>query len=123
TVDAQGRLTSANNTSIEAPEIIEKFSLNNATPTNRTVGVYNGIITTSGSTIEFHLTANGTSGGTALFSNLNLSDCIFQLTVARNTTSNSESPWAHVRQILNTGRTVQVQVKRSNTGNILLGGS
>lgn len=81
---------------------------------------WHGAITSSAGTITFNLTTDGTAGGTPLFANL--AACIPQVTCVRDTDLNDESPWAHVRRIEDNRRVV-VQVKKSNTGGILVGGT
>jgi hypothetical protein len=83
-------------------------------------GRWHGSIVSSAGTITFNVTADGTAGGTPLFTNL--SACIPHLTCVRDTDLNNESPWAHVRRIVN-NRQVVVQVKKSNTGPVVLLGS
>lgn len=153
TTDAQGRVTNVNNTTISlslnnlsdvtisspsngqilsyngsqwvnAPAFISSYySLNNSVPIIRQSRIYAGAITTSGSQVDFHITSDGTASGTALMDEMTSQNAIYAVTVARNTTSNAEAPWGYVSDVLNTGRTVRVQVKRSNTGGILLGGA
>lgn len=153
TTDAQGRVTNVNNTTISlslndlsdvtisspsngqilsyngsqwvnAPAFISSYySLNNSVPIIRQFRIYAGAITTSGSQVDFHITSDGTASGTALMDEMTSQNAIYSVTVARNTTSNAEAPWGYVVGILNTGRTVRVHVKRSNTGSIFLGGT
>ena len=80
---------------------------------------WHGAITSSAGTITFNLTTDGTAGGPPLFANL--AACIPQVTCVRDTDLNNESPWAHVRRIEDNRRVV-VQVKKSNTGGMLVGG-
>lgn len=83
-------------------------------------GVWHGAVGTSGGNVTFNVTKNGAAGGDPIFSNL--ASCIPQVTCLRDTASNSEAPWAHIRSTAN-NRTVNVQIKRSNTGGILIGGT
>jgi hypothetical protein len=107
------------------PENKRFSSVNNSAPSIQRIGVYEGMIgATTASQVTFHLTSDGTASGTPLFSNLtSLTANHFQVTCLRDTDANSESPWAHIRSILNGGRSVLVQIKRSNQGGILIGGT
>lgn len=97
------------------------FSLNNATPVLQTRVFYSGRIVTTGSEVDFHITSNGTSTGTPLFGSL--STAVFSVTIQRATTADNQAPWGYVNSIQNQGRTVRVNIKKSNTGSILLGGN
>lgn len=79
-----------------------------------------GAITSSGSQITFNVTEDGTATGTPIFNNLNA--CGYSLATVRDTDLNNESPWAHIRSTAN-NKTVLVQVKKSNTGPVILLGS
>lgn len=81
---------------------------------------WHGAITTSTGTITFIPTANGDGTGSPLFDDLNA--CSYQVTCSRDTDQNNQSPWAHIRRTEDNRRVV-VQVKRSNQGGILLGGT
>lgn len=98
-------------------------SINNSTPTLTPKITYFGIITTSGNSVDFHITNDGTSTGTALFTSMTTSNTYFQITVHRETTSDNQAPWGYIHSIQNTGRTVRVRIKKSNTGGVLIGGS
>lgn len=79
-----------------------------------------GAITSSSGQITFNVTEDGTATGTPIFDNLNA--CGFSLATVRDTDANNESPWAHIRSTAN-NKTVLVQVKKSNTGPVVLLGS
>lgn len=105
-----------------APSQEKFFSFNNSAPEEKSdVTIeYHGILDISGSGALFHVTDTGEEGGNPLFANLER--CGIYVTTDKPTGENDESPWAHVRSIANGGKSVLVQVKRSNTGGVLLGG-
>lgn len=92
-------------------------------PTNVAAGTrwgrWHGAIADSSGTRTFNVTTNGAADGPPIFANL--AACIPHVTCVRDTDANDESPWAHVRRIEDNRRVV-VQVKKSNTGGILVGG-
>ena len=79
-----------------------------------------GAINSSASQITFNVTEDGTATGTPIFNNLNA--CGYSLATVRDTDLNNESPWAHIRSTAN-NKTVLVQIKKSNTGPVVLLGS
>lgn len=83
-------------------------------------GEWHGAITDSTGTRTFNVTTDGTANGPPIFANL--AACIPQVTCVRDTDLNNESPWAHIRRIEDNRRVV-VQVKKSNTGPVILLGS
>lgn len=82
------------------------------------VGIWTRTFNTSSSSNQVFITTNGTNTGTSIFSDL--SKCAINLNVTRDTTSDSESPWVH-HKVLGTN-SLTFQVKKSNTGGILIGG-
>lgn len=98
------------------------FSSGNSTPVDlaETVIEYHGKLETGGPGATFHVTTDGTSSGDPLFDNLE--DCGLYPSADKPTGENDESPWVHIREVINGGRSVLVQVKRSNTGGMLVGG-
>lgn len=85
------------------------------------IGTYVRNISTSSSTNIVYLTDDGTINGIPLF--LDLSECSIDISVIKDTTSNSVSPWIHLRTIDGFNKYLSLQVKRSNTGSILIGGN
>lgn len=109
---------------VESVGEVEVFrSTDNSPAVLQKVKMYEGIFSTSAGTLTFHLTDDGTATGNPLFTGLSLTTHQFQITLQRNTDSNAESPWGHIRSIQNGGRSVVVQLKKSNQGGILLGGT
>lgn len=85
------------------------------------IAIYTRQISTNGSSVTIYLTDDGTATGNAIFNNL--LNCDISLAVVLNTTSDSLSPWAHLKIIDNNNKFITVQIKQSHTGSILLGGN
>lgn len=80
-----------------------------------------GAITSADSQITFNITDDGTATGTPIFNNL--AACGYSLATNRDTDLNNEAPWAHMRSFSGDNKTILVQVKKSNTGPVILLGS
>lgn len=80
-----------------------------------------GAITSSSGQITFNVTEDGTASGTPIFNSL--AACGYSLATNRDTDLNNESPWAHIRSFSGDNKTILVQVKKSNTGPVILLGS
>lgn len=101
----------------------EVYLNNNGTVTNpqhNTIKIFNAYGTTSTGGITFLITDDGTGSGNDIFTNL--SNCFIQVSASKNTTSNTETPFASIRNISG-AHTVIVNVKTGNSGGILIGGT
>ena len=81
--------------------------------------MYTRTLTTSSNDVTVAITEDGTLDSDELFENL--SQCHISINVIRDTSADDQSPWCHIRSIAT--KTIRFQVKRSNTGGILIGGS
>lgn len=106
----------AGTTSWSTPSIAQAWL---GTTLSTGVRMWCGSGTTSGGALSLHVTQNGLSGGTGIFTTL--SSCHFQLTCSRNTTSNTEAAFAYVQNV--SSNTVNIQAKAGNSGPIVLAGT
>ena len=90
------------------------------TPSPNTIKYFHAYGTTSTGGITFLITDNGTGSGNDVFTNL--SNCFIQVSASKNTTSNTATPFASIRNISGS-HTVIVNVKTGNSGGILIGGT
>lgn len=79
----------------------------------------NGNGETTGDSLWFNITKDGTSNGEPIFEFLN--ECFFMPTAIRDTGDGDKIPIVHIRGIEN-NRRILVHIQRSNTGGVLLGG-
>ena len=99
--------------------------LNNAGTVSNptTLKQWNGRSTTSAGIATFQITNDGTASGTAIFTGLSLTTHYIQSTAALDNTSSTAVPFASIRSVSNSGRTVQVNIKTGNSGPIVIGGT
>ena len=93
------------------------------TPNISTQKQWYGRAVSAGGIATFQVTTNGLSTGTAIFTNLAVNTHYMQSTSQLDTTSSTAAPFASIRRVTNSGRSVEVNVKTGNFGSILLGGN
>ena len=119
-------LTAINSTTAtwQSPSFFTMFLNNNGTVSNpTTLKQWNGRSTTSGGIANFNVTHDGTYTGTAIFNGLSLTTHFMQTTAAFDTTSSTVAPFASIKSVTNSNRTVSVNVKTGNSGAIVVNGT
>lgn len=127
TVPSAGYILTANSSTAatwQAPSLFDVTFNNLGVVTTSAIASlkqWYGHMTSASGVATFNVTSDGTSTGTAIFSNLS-SAYIFPSSKV-NSTSNTVVPYCSIQAVTNSGKSVAVNVKTGNTGTILIGGT
>ena len=98
--------------------ITHSFVTNNVLTVVKNPRIHNAKYQTKESSITLHVTHDGTINGIPLFNDLE--DCGIQVSTRTVNVINGESPWCYIESVM--ANSIVVRIKKTNSGNILIGG-